>query len=183
MHSHTLSLSRSLSRLFSLRLGIIFKRIYRAYRDQRIHVGFCDAALFCDSVQGRPGSFILHEKQGDTWSPHVEEETGASRVRVIQLWDDSLFPSLSAPPLCPFNCVRLSLSPTNDTPSLILLARPPIPRPSAFGNSRIWTIQTRCETLFFSASSRYPLWIRVLDLDSWYTYDSASKSSDDFTKS
>ena len=110
MHSHTLSLSLSLSRLFSLRLGIIFKRIYRAYRDQRIHVGFCDAALFCDSVQGRPGSFILHEKQGDTWSPHVEEETGASRVRVIQLWDDSLFPSLSAPPLCPFNCVRLSLS-------------------------------------------------------------------------
>ena len=99
-HSHSLSLSLSLSFSFFLsfvwfNLRIMFKRFQRAYRDQRIHVGFCDAALFCDSEQGRPGSFIPHEKQGDTWSPHKEEETGASQVRVIQLWDDSLLPSLS----------------------------------------------------------------------------------------
>lgn len=30
------------------------------------------------------GPLYPHGKQGDTWGPH-EEETGASRVRVIQL--------------------------------------------------------------------------------------------------
>lgn len=122
MHTRIRSLSLSVSLSFFLsfvwfNLRIMFKRFQRAYRDQRIHVGFCDAALFCDSEQGRPGSFIPHEKQGDTWSPHKEEETGASQVRVIQLWDDSLLPSPSMPLLCPFDCVCFSLSPVDVTPT------------------------------------------------------------------
>jgi len=57
-----------------------------AYRDQRIHVGCCNAAQFCDSVEGRPQSFIPPgEAGGYTRCPHEEEETGAFRVRVIQL--------------------------------------------------------------------------------------------------
>lgn len=51
--------------------------------------GFMSASAmppqFCDSVEGRPESFIPPgEAGGYTWGPH-EEETGASRVRVIQL--------------------------------------------------------------------------------------------------
>lgn len=98
------------------------------------------------------GPLYHHEKQGDSWGPH-EEETGASRVRVIQLWDDSLLPPFSSPLLCPFNCVHFSLSPLD----IRCILPPRIPE------FRRWAVAKRSSP--DTSTKRIPSC--VLDLDSF----------------